>query len=152
MLWDTYPEELDHLTIKDAHQTLQGDSPEQIPFWVWLFENPDSPLPMPGKISLYHHDCLHLLLKRGFSRENEAYIVGFTMGKDPSAHKIHQWIYQLAARYLFPNPYRLRQVDLSEFKKGWSEGRKRCFSFYYPFRSDSINQRTLADIRLEINL
>lgn len=49
---------------------------------MWLLENPDSPLPFAGKIDLYRHDCLHLLLERGLSVEDEAFVVGFTMGND----------------------------------------------------------------------
>lgn len=64
MLWDIYPEELEVLTLHDAYLTLAGDPPSKIPFFVWLFENPRSPLALPGKIDLYQHDCLHLLLKK----------------------------------------------------------------------------------------
>jgi hypothetical protein len=71
MLWHNYPDHLDTFTLKDAYETLEGDPPSKIPFIVWLLENPKSPLALPGCIDLYNHDCIHLLLKQGFTYDGK---------------------------------------------------------------------------------
>ena len=123
MLWHIYPEELDQLTLQGAYQTLQGDPASKIPFLVWFMENPDSPLPLPGKIPLYHHDCLHLLLRQGFNSVGEAYIVGFSMGNDRRTRWYHLLIFKLVACFLYPYPYRFHPSDLRHFNAGAKRGR-----------------------------
>jgi hypothetical protein len=152
MLWHTYPAELDTLILKRAYQTLDGDPPSKIPFIVWLLENPESPLALPGCIDLYKHDCLHLLLKQGFTSENEAYVVGFTMGNDIRTNRIHLLIFKIAARVLYPEKYRLNDSDVDAFKRGFQMGQR--------VRVKNINQtsfkqweyKVLREIRTEIGL
>ncbi len=67
-------------TLEAAIREINGDPASSIPFLVWLLENLASPIALPGKIDLYCHDCLHVLLNKGFSLEDEAFVVGFTMG------------------------------------------------------------------------
>jgi len=129
MLWDIYPEELEVLTLRDAYLTLAGDSPTKIPFFVWLFENPNSLLALPGKIDLYQHDCLHLLLKKGFDSFGEAYVLGFAMGNDQNTHWFHLVLFQFVARFLYPSPYCLSQRELAAFQAGVEHGRQ------VPFKS-----------------
>lgn len=129
MLWDSYPEVLEAFTLQEAYLTLQGDPPSKLPFLVWLLENPKSPFALPGKIDLYQHDCLHLLLKKGFDAFGEAYVVGFTMGNDPNTHWLHLWDFKLIARFFYPEPYRLNRLELAEFNAGVEHGRQ------VPFKS-----------------
>jgi hypothetical protein len=152
MLWHTYPNELDTLTLEKAYQTLEGDPPSKIPFIVWLLENPDSPLALPGCIDLYRHDCLHLLLKQGFTSESEAYVVGFTMGNDIRTNRMHLLIFKLAARLLYPEKYRLKNSDIEAFERGFQMGQR--------VRVKNLNQasfrqweyKVLREIRTEIGL
>ena len=69
------------LTEAIADFQLKYDLPP-IPKVIQLLENPKSPLPFPGQITLENHDCLHVLFDIGFSLADEAFIVGFTMGND----------------------------------------------------------------------
>jgi hypothetical protein len=62
------------LTLRQRLNQLGGDRPDQIPFLVWLLENPDSCFALPGCIDLHGHDCLHVLLQRGFSPYDEAFV------------------------------------------------------------------------------
>lgn len=77
------------LTLGEAYQALSGSSPSDIPFLSELLENPDSPIALRCKIYLEDHDCLHLLLNRGLSLEDEAFIIGFTMGNDLKTKNIY---------------------------------------------------------------
>ncbi len=63
------PDCLDTMTLGQAYCLIGGDRPSEIPFVVWLFENPDSPIALAGKIYLKDHDCLHLLFNLGFSEK-----------------------------------------------------------------------------------
>jgi hypothetical protein len=123
MLWDTFPEELDQLTLQDAYLSICGDPSASMPFWIWLFENPDSPLSLPGKINLYRHDCLHLLLKKGFHSAGEAYVIGFTMGNDPSTRWLHFTIIKLVTQFLYPHPYRFSKADIEYLNAGFAHGK-----------------------------
>jgi hypothetical protein len=152
MLWNKYPYRLDNFTLAAAIEDLQGDPPNTIPCLVWLLENPASPLSLPGKIDLTGHDCIHLLLKRGFRSRDEAYVVGFTMGNDTSTNSFHLLIFKVAAYYLYPHKYRLTYSELKIFDLGVRQGRRA--------KIENINQidwlrwkhHKLRDIRLELGL
>ncbi|MDZ8257452.1 hypothetical protein [Nostoc sp. ChiQUE01b] len=96
----------------------------KIPFVIWLLENPNSIVALPGKISLLHHDYIHILLDRGVSSEDEAFVIGFTMGNDLKTNQLHLFIYQLFAKFLYPIPYNFSKVDFMSFKLGFLYGRK----------------------------
>lgn len=112
------------LTLKEAYEKRMGDPQSSIPWVVWLVENPLSPLPFPGKISLEGHDILHILLDLDRSPENEAYVVGFTLGNDPHTKAWHLAIFKWIARYLYPEPYRFQPEYLSVFDRGFIQGRQ----------------------------
>lgn len=112
-----------HQSLKEALQSMGGDPPSSIPFIVWLLENPASPLSLPGKIDLYGHDCLHLLLNKGFSLDDEAFVLGFTMGNDVKANWFHFIIFKLFSCLLYPTTYRFNQAHLEMFDLGVLYGR-----------------------------
>lgn len=99
------------------------DEASSIPWIVRLLENSHSPLALPGKISLFNHDCLHILLGRDRSPESEAYVIGFTMGNDIRCKRLHLWLFKVFALWFYPKKYRLRWSDLKEFDRGVTHGR-----------------------------
>jgi hypothetical protein len=113
----------EQLTLKEAYSQLPGDPPQEIPFLVWLFEDLDSPLPLPGKISLKNHDYLHVILDLDLSCKSEAFIVGFTMGNDVGTHGIYVNLFKLIVRFLYPQKYRFSSEDVESFEKGLTFGR-----------------------------
>ena len=55
---------------------------ENVPLIIKLVENPKYDIGLfPGNISLYNHDCIHLLLGRGLRVKDEVFVIGFTMGR-----------------------------------------------------------------------
>jgi hypothetical protein len=152
MLWQTYPEYLDNYSLENAYQSLQGDPPGKIPFMVWLLENPASPCALPGKIDLFGHDCIHLLLKQGFDSSNEAFVVGFTMGNDVRTTYWHLLLFKIMALVFYPAQYRLTWAEIKLFDRGVTLGRQLtrrnlntwCWSDYYG--------QTLAEVRSTIGL
>lgn len=118
------PEQLSLLTLAQAHALLGGDRPDSIPFIVWLLENPDSPLALPGEIHLREHDYLHLLLGRGFSADDEAYVIGFTMGNALATKRWHIWLYKVISVLMYPPQFRFTAANLQKFDLGFVSGRK----------------------------
>lgn len=95
-----------------------------IPWLVWLLENPQSRVALPGKITLYNHDCLHILLDRGFTLADEAFVVGFAMGNDSETKWYHVLIFKLFSAYLYPIDYRFNRNHFIVFQQGFDYGRK----------------------------
>jgi hypothetical protein len=110
-------------TLEAALRELNGDPPSSIPFLVWLLENPASPMPLPGKIDLYRHDCLHVLLKKGFSLQDEAFVVGFTMGNDVQTNWFHVLLFKWFSCRFYPKLYRFTPEHLRLFDLGYFLGR-----------------------------
>jgi hypothetical protein len=152
MLWNEYPEKLDEMTLKDAYASLQGDPPGEIPFLVWLLENPASPFAMPGSIDLCGHDYFHLLLKQGFSSVNEAFVLGFTMGNDSRTHWIHCLMFKIVSLFLYPPKFRLTQSELDVFDRAFQIGKKskvKNLNQYFPTEWQDL---TLAEVRTYIGI
>jgi len=110
--------------LVDALAEMKGDPSHSIPFLVRLLENPASPMALPGMIDLYRHDCLHLLLGRGFSLHDEAFVVGFTMGNDVRTKAIHLAIFKFCSVLFYPRAYRFDRSHLPCFDSGFALGRK----------------------------
>lgn len=107
------------MTLGSAVAALGGFEQSDVPWQIWLIENPDSPIALPGKISLYNHDCLHVLLDCGLSNQEEAFVVGFSMGTDRQTHWYHVIIFKLISRYFYPAKYRFTGEQLKSFELGY---------------------------------
>jgi hypothetical protein len=152
MLWNTYPEVLDNLTLAAAYQTLEGIHPNQVPWIVWLLENPASPCALPGNIDLFGHDCIHLLLKQGFTITNEAYVLGFTMGNDLNTTWFHLLLFKIAAYALYPSTYRMSSTELAIFDQGYNAGKNTEIKNLNQINFIELQYKKIGDIRLEMDL
>lgn len=103
------------VTLLDSLESIKRDKQCQIPWIVRLLENPQSPFALPGKIDLFNHDCLHILLEREFSLQDEAFIIGFCMGNDPQTKPNHVKIFKTVSSYLYPKKYRFKTDDFFLF-------------------------------------
>ena len=89
------------LTLKEVYQQANLDRAEDIPWIVRLFENPRSPFALPGSISLHDHDCIHILLGKGVTPSEEAFVLGFTMGSDRKTKTWQIIFYKLLSRFAY---------------------------------------------------
>lgn len=121
---DSYYTHKSNLTLKKSLQNINGDEQSAIPFPVWFLENPDSICPLPGKINLYNHDCLHILLDRGISIVDEAFVVGFTMGSDVKTNRFHLAIFKILSNLFYPQQYRFSQEQFKLFDLAFNYARK----------------------------
>ena len=144
-------------SLEEAYQAFVINRPQEIPFWVWLMtlrvvrstmENPDSPISFPGQVSLEHHDLIHILLGVGVSREEEAFVVGWTMGNDPKLRSWHLSLFLWVARWLYPDPYRFRKQDIPVFYQGLAWG-KSCPRLDV---SQIDRSRSVEDLRVVVAL
>jgi len=110
-------------TLQEALLYFGGNKPAEIPAIVRFFENPDSPYALPGKTSLHNHDCIHILLDLGMESDDEAFVLGFTMGNDRHTQTYHVSLFKFASRFLYPPDYRLTQKQLQIFEQGFHYGK-----------------------------
>ena len=96
--------------------------PSAIHWFVWLIENPKSPVSLAGAVDLYNHDIIHILLNRGMDVKDEAMVIGFTMGNSESSNGFVKWLFLLCARWLYPSGYRFNEEETKEFNRGYSYG------------------------------
>ena len=93
-----------------------------IHWFVWLLENPSSPVSLTGAINLENHDLIHILLDRGMDIMDEAMVIGFTMGNSTGTSSLVKWLFEFCARYLYPDGYRFNDADIVEFNRGYAYG------------------------------
>lgn len=113
-----------HRKLADVLATLPGAEQADIHWLVRLIENPRSPLAFPGQISLARHDALHILLGRGLNNQDEAFVIGFTMGSARITKQWHCRLYCWIARHLYPPAYRFKPEHQQVFELGLGQGWK----------------------------
>ena len=115
--------------LKDAIATFKKfdnyKEPTSINLFVWLIENPKSPISLAGAVDLYNHDIIHIILNRGMDVKDEAMVIGFTMGNSESSSGLSKWLFLLCARLLYPDGYRFSAEEVKEYNKGYSYGMTR---------------------------
>jgi hypothetical protein len=116
--------DIGHMKLGDAYQKFVKDGQADIPWQVRLLENPNSPFAFPGSINLHGHDCIHLLLNRGISNFDEAFVVGFTMGNCSRVKDKHLQIFKVLSKVIYPRPYRFTAWHLLVLDLGFQYGRK----------------------------
>lgn len=116
-----------------------------IHWFVWLLENPNSPISLTGAIDLENHDLIHILLDRGMDIRDEAMVIGFTMGNSTGTSSLVKWLFEFCARYLYPEGYKFNDADIVEFNRGYAYGYTR------PRRNIHLEQfdltQNISDIR-----
>lgn len=105
--------------ILDSAAHLQAAQTD-IPLIIQLVENPRFDIPgidlFSGAVDLHTHDCIHAVLGRGMLPKDEAFVIGFTMGSTNRMTTTEEKLYALAAKYLYPGPYRFSEEDIHVFK------------------------------------
>lgn len=114
----------EEFTMQDVLDSATHMAAEQndIPLIVKIIENPKFDIPgisiFNGAVDLKDHDCIHALLGRGMLPHDEAFTIGFTMGSTNRVTTAETRLYELAAKYLYPGPYKFSDDDIEIFKDG----------------------------------
>ena len=140
-----------NLTLKESLnkilEDMGGGGQSDIPFIVWLLENPDSMLALPGKINLYNHDCLHILLDLGISLTDEAFVVGFTMGNDMKTSRSHLTVFKILSKLFYPKEYNFNKEQFKLFDVAFSYGRKLRFKNLNQIDFKAYEEKTVGELR-----
>lgn len=142
----------DHLTLADVQATLPGADPLEISRLVRLFENPDSPMALTGAVSLERHDCIHTVLGRGLLTQDEAFVIGFTMGTAKDLKALEIALFKTVARYLYPKNYRLTDQALKVYELGLEAGQASHCTKIYDFPFEDHMDWTLGQLRSTVNI
>jgi len=149
----SYCIDLNHCTLHNAVQQIFIDSQADVPFIIWLFENPNSPIAFPGETDFYGHDCIHAILNRaGHDLAEEAFVIGFTMGNDVYTNWLHQFLYKLVSSTLYPKKYRFSWKDFASFDAGFIYGRSLQFKNLNRIDFSIYQNYTVAEVRQQFGL
>ncbi|MBL0319396.1 MAG: hypothetical protein IPP74_08955 [Alphaproteobacteria bacterium] len=141
-----------HLTLKQVRDTLPANQPEDIHWLVRLFENPASKISFRGAVSLRRHDFIHILLGRGLLSEDEAFVIGYTMGTVPGVTNLERILYKWVARYIYPKPYKMSKDDLVAYDLGFTEGKASPVKAIYKVHFAPLEPLTLAQVRQQLGI
>ncbi|MBK1827347.1 hypothetical protein [Haloferula rosea] len=119
--WITKLED-DEITMREAYESLMsiGNSQDEVPLIVKLTENPKFHFGglgfFKGRVTLEQHDYIHILLGRGLTLMDEAFVIGFTMGSTDRVSSHEQSLFGFINKVLYPKPYRFKEDGMKVFK------------------------------------
>jgi hypothetical protein len=137
----------DESTLGEVLDSLPGDPPGDIPFLVKLFENPRSPIAFRGAIALDRHDCLHVILGRGILQQDEAFVIGFTMGTSGTITKLEARLYEWVCNHLMPRANHFDADQLKVFRLALELARSSGASRLYEVPLEKMRNLPLGLIR-----
>lgn len=140
------------MTLQEVLASLPGAKQEDISLLVRMIENPDSPFALPGAITLAHHDCVHILLGRGLLNQDEAFVIGFTMGTSKKIKRFQEYLFKQVAKHLYPKSYRFTKEHLKAYALGLREGKASRCERIYEFPFEQYNDWKLKDLRTHLGI
>ena len=121
--WEWFPGlDNDERTLRAVLAELPAAPPTAIPWIVRAFENDKSWLRLHGAVNLRKHDMIHVLLGRGLLDQDEAFVIGFTMGSTRAVSRPERWFFKFAVSRLYPEPYRISRRMLAAYDLGLEAG------------------------------
>lgn len=142
----------DDLTLREVLATLPAAPPNAIPWIVRLFENPRGWLRLHGAVDLAHHDRIHVLLGRGLLGQDEAFVIGFTMGSTKRLSRFEQAFFKFVAAFVYPEPYRIPRPMLAAYDLGVEAGREIGVPDIHRAVGDDRLDRPLGDVRRALGI
>jgi hypothetical protein len=151
--WEWFPGlDNDARTLREVLAELPAAHPGDIPWIVRLFENDQGWLRLHGAVSLAHHDMIHVLLGRGLLDQDEAFVLGFTMGTTRAVSRLERWFFKLALSRLYPEPYRISRRMLAAYDLGLEAGREFGVRNLHLALRDDMLDRPLGDTRRDLRI
>lgn len=144
--------ENDGQTLRAVLATLPAAPPSAIPWIVRLFENPQGWLRLHGAIDLAHHDMIHVLLGRGLLGQDEAFVIGFTMGATKAVSWLEQAWFKFVVAWLYPVPYRIPRRILAAYDLGLDAGRAMGVRNLHLAIGDDLLDRPLGEVRRALGI
>ena len=142
------------MTFKEALniflKTNTTKKQKNISWLVWLIENPKSPFHLHGAATLHDHDHIHVLLRRGQANDDEAFVIGFTMGNDDRTKSWESKLFKFISRWLYPKTERFTKKQLKIFDSGFKYGQSKLnlYKRISEFDWDKMDKNTpLGEVR-----
>ena len=139
------------MTFKEAlnifSKTNTTKKQKNISWLVWFIENPKSPFHLHGASTLHDHDHIHVLLRRGQANDDEAFVIGFTMGNDDRTKSWDAKLYKFISRRLYPKAEQFTKNQLKIFDSGFKYGQSKLnlYKRIGEFDWDKIDKNTPLD-------
>jgi hypothetical protein len=114
----------DDRTLREVLAELPAAPPTAIPWVVRLFENPRGWLRLHGAVDLADHDMIHVLLGRGLLAQDEAFVIGYTMGSTKKVSWVERLVFKAVVSGVYPKPYRIPWPTLAAYDLGLEAGRR----------------------------
>jgi hypothetical protein len=151
--WEWFPGlDNDARTLRDVLAGMPAAPPTAIPWIIRLFENDKGWLRLHGAVNLERHDMIHVLLGRGLLDQDEAFVIGFTMGCTKAVSRLEKWLFRFAVSRLYPEPYRIHAQTLAAYDLGLEAGRNFGIrNLHLRLRRDMLD-RPLGDVRRELGI
>jgi hypothetical protein len=136
----------------DAIASLPGATEIEIPEVVRRLENPSSPVALPGAVTLRRHDVLHILLGRGLLDQDEAFVVGFTMGNASKYRDADGVVMRQALAQWYPEPFRIFGAKLDTFDLGVQTGKNMGVPDISQIPIEELTSQTVGSAREDLKL
>ncbi|MBM7067995.1 hypothetical protein [Actibacterium sp. 188UL27-1] len=155
--WDEWQPGLDtdDMTLAAVLATMPKSDADDVPEVVRKYENPESPDALPGAISLARHDCLHVILGRGLHVQDEAFIIGVTMGADTTMTGAITEEFIHISTTLYPKVWRFQPDHIASYRLGVGFGMdnlKGADLHLTAWEAEPHQSQTIAALRRDLGL
>lgn len=137
----------DQCTIDEVVNSIPSDP--KIPFIVKVFENPRSPLYLPGPTDMHVHDAIHVLLGRGLLNQDEAFVIGFCMGAARGGSNYSRLIFEFVGTNLYPGFYKFSSKDMVAFNLAfdYAQQKKQKYGGIHLMTYNEIKNMSVVELR-----
>ncbi len=157
LMWNEWKPglETDDLTLGEVLSTMPASDASEVPEIVRRYENPASSQALPGAVDLARHDAIHVLLGRGLTVQDEAFVIGVTMGADRTLTDRCVRLFEYASVELYPKPWCFKKVDILAFRLGLGYAKTKIPGsdlHLVPLEQADYQQRKVRDLRQELGI
>ena len=127
----------------------------EVPWLIWLMENPKSPIHLHGASALNDHDYVHIILDKGQANDDEAFVIGFTMGNDDRTKEWEVKLFKFVSSKLYPKKERFTKEQLKIFEAGFKYGQSKLHLYQRigEFNWSTIDKNTpLNQVKRKFNV
>ncbi|MEL6532794.1 MAG: hypothetical protein AAFN09_05470 [Pseudomonadota bacterium] len=145
----------DDSTLAAVLATMPAANADDVPEIIKKYENPESPDALPGAIHLDRHDCLHVLFGRGLHVQDEAFIIGATMGAASDLTQEHIDFFIQVSTQEYPKHWRFEEAHIASYLLGVgyaTDNLKDRDLHLIPMEKEPWQSKTVAEARLELGI
>ena len=139
----------DGKTLQEVYESMPELPPEDFRLLNQLIDRPSI---ITENLSMFDQDCLHIVLGRGLLAQDEAFVIGYTMGAATSLKEWEAGIFRLVAKLCYPGTYQFTDDDVKAFKLGVELGGKSSVRQIHEYDFKNQFEKTLGEIREELDI